>query len=124
MAEFAEGLRDSGAMPPLGELGSAQARAASRQGVQTGSVSSSGSLSLPGSAGPLAPRRPISPRIHSGNFRDGVVESGYAEAYAGGATSWLRIESQLQHLEDLVDLPDIEGASASSTLVVEPRCVK
>lgn len=89
-------------------------------------MSSAASLvrSRPGSAGPLTPRRELSPSIHSGDFRDGVVESGYAGTYAGGATSWLRIEAQLKNLEELVDLPDIEGAAAgATTLVVQPRYV-
>ena len=89
-------------MPPLGELGM-------RPDVLAGA-------SRPGSR-----RRSMSPRMHAADYGEQIVESGYAAAYPGGSTSWLRIESQLQHLEELVTLPEIEGGGGPSTLLVEGR---
>ena len=58
----------------------------------------------------------VSPRVRM------PVDTEYASAYAGGRTSWLRIESQLQHLEDLVDLPGMEeDEGVVSTVVVKSR---
>lgn len=70
---------------------------------------------------PGSQRRTASPRMHAADFGEQIVESGYAAAYPGGSTSWLRIESQLQHLEELVTLPEIEGGGGPSTLLVEGR---
>jgi hypothetical protein len=38
-------------------------------------------------------------------YGEQIAESGYAAAYPGGSTSWLRIEAHLQHLEELVNPP-------------------
>jgi hypothetical protein len=79
------------------------------------------------SSNPSAPersaqRRSVSPRVRGRNqeFGEETWQSDYAASYAGGVTSWLRIESQLQHIEELVELPDIEHGT-TSTLVVDGR---
>jgi hypothetical protein len=64
-------------------------------------------------------RSPVSLRVRSrgSEFGEGIWQSDYAATYAGGETSWLRIESQLQHMEELVDVPDLENGAASTVVV-------
>ena len=95
-------------MPPLGEPAGLSSRRAASDTVSAPARSTQ--------------RRSVSPRVRGRNqeFGDETWQSDYAASYAGGATSWLRIESQLQHIEELVDVPDIENGT-TSTLVVDAR---
>jgi hypothetical protein len=65
--------------------------------------------------------RSLSPRVHSGDYGEQIAESGYAAAYPGGSTSWLRIEAHLQHQEELVNQPEFEGGGGPSTRILEGR---
>ena len=91
-------------MPPLGEHGS-------RLDAPSGASRSPASL-LP---------RSWSPRVHAGDYGEQIAESGYAAAYPGGSTSWLRIEAHLQHMEELVNQPEFEGGGGPSTRLLEGR---
>jgi hypothetical protein len=91
-------------MPPLGENGS-------RSDAPSGASRSPASL-LP---------RSWSPRVHSGDWTERIAESGYAAAYPGGSTSWLRIEAHIQHLQELLNQPEIEGGGGPSTRLLEGR---